>query len=381
MVTTGASLCVKCGLCLAECPTYLASTNEARSPRGRIALIQALEAGAIAPSAHLNDLLGSCLLCRRCERICPSGVPFGSIMDRGRARLGRFRPLRERLAVALVVRPRVMQKALAAASILQRVLPADSLVRQLLARRQQDSGPLRPFYPAAGRKRGSVGLFTGCSGRLLDADALQGAVKLLTRAGYDVHLPAGQVCCGALDAHAGNQERARTLQERNEAAFGSIEGLGAVVSVASGCGAHLAGYPGLGELHRDIGEFLLQASVVERLRFRPLKERVLVHVPCTLENVLRAGGAAFELLRAVPGLEVEALGTRGGCCGAGGLTFLSYRQMSRSLRRPLVEQIERSAPRYVVTSNAGCGLHLQQGAGTPEYLHPVTLLARQLMED
>jgi len=381
VVTTGASLCVKCGLCLAECPTYRVSSNEARSPRGRIALVQALEAGAIAPSAHLNDLLGSCLLCRRCERICPSGVPYGAIMDAGRARLGSFRLLRERLATALVTRPRLMQKALAAAGFLQRVLPADSLLRQLVARRQRVSGPLQPFYPAAGRKRGNVGLFIGCSGRLLDADALQGAVKLLTRAGYDVHLPAGQLCCGALDAHGGNLERARTLQERNQAVFGAIEGLGAVVSVASGCGAHLAGYPELGALHRDIGEFLRQVSAVERLRFRPLKERVLVHVPCTLENVLRSGDAAFGLLQAIPGLEIEELGTRGGCCGAGGLTFLSHERMSRTLRRPLVEQIERSSPRYVVTSNAGCGLHLQQGAGTPEYLHPVTLLARQLLED
>ena len=380
-MTTGASLCVKCGLCLAECPTYLASSNEANSPRGRVALIQALEAGTIAPSAHLNELLGSCLLCRRCERICPSGVPFGSIMDTGRERLGWYRPLRERLAAALITRPRALQKALAAAGLLQRLLPGESLARQVLARRDRDAGPLRRFYPACGRKRGNVGLFPGCSGRLLDAEALQGAVKLLTWAGYDVHVPQAQVCCGALDAHGGNLRRAHALQQKNEAVFGAIEELDALVSVAGGCGAHLAGYPGTGALHKDISEFLLDASVPQRLRFRPLVERVLVHVPCTLENVLRSGDAPLELLAAIPGLQIEELGSRGGCCGAGGLTFLSHPRLSRALRQPLVGQIERSAPRYVLTSNAGCGLHLQQGADSPEYLHPVTLLARQLMTD
>lgn len=381
MSPSDTSRCVKCGLCLAECPTYLLTTNEAHSPRGRIALVQAMDSGALPPSAHLHELLDDCLLCRRCERICPSGVPFGRIMDAGRARTRDFNPLRERAAIALVTRPRITEKLVTAAGLVSALVPAGSLVSRLVDRSRSFQPPGSGFYPAVGKERGRVGLFTGCSGRLLDAEALHSAVSLLVHAGYGVHLPKEQVCCGALDAHGGNAGRAKALQERNESAFGGLGELEAVVSVASGCGAHLVGYPGLGPLHRDISDFLRDVPLAERLRFRPLGARALVHTPCTLENVLQASEAVTSLLQLIPGLELEVLGVRGSCCGAGGLTFLSHPGMSEKLRAPFVEQILRSTPDFVVTSNAGCGFHLQKGAGQPEYLHPVTLLARQLITD
>src|SRR5204863_7026454 len=41
--------------------------------------------GRAAPSASLVSHLDLCLQCRACETACPSGVPFGLIMERGRA--------------------------------------------------------------------------------------------------------------------------------------------------------------------------------------------------------------------------------------------------------------------------------------------------------
>ena len=381
MATTDTSRCVKCGLCLAECPTYLLTGSEACSPRGRIALVQALEANAMAPSPRSRELLGRCLLCRRCERICPSEVAFGKILDEGRRRVRRYLPLQERMAVALLSRWGLAQRMLGLAAPLRRLLPAGSRLSELLKRRKVGQSPLAAHYPAREKRRGRVGLFTGCSGSLLDAEALRSASKLLAQAGFEVHVPADQVCCGALDLHSGNPRRAERLQQRNLAAFAALGELDAVVSLASGCGARLSEYPAGNFTHMDVCEFLWRKGAIETLRFRPLRESVLVHTPCTLENVLRQSDAVFRLLERVPGLDVRELGRRGACCGAGGLTFLSFPHMSRELRQPLVEQVETSAPRFVVTSNAACGLHLQEGARDAEYLHPVTLLARQLIRE
>src|SRR3546814_20170178 len=82
-----ADLCVKCGLCLPHCPTYQETRNEADSPRGRIMLMQGLASGMIGHSDSLQSHLDGCLSCRSCERVCPATVPYGELIDAGRAML------------------------------------------------------------------------------------------------------------------------------------------------------------------------------------------------------------------------------------------------------------------------------------------------------
>src|SRR6266550_990038 len=76
--------CISCGLCLNDCPTYRVLGDEADSPRGRIQLIRTVVASPAAPSDTTVDHLEACLVCRACETACPSGVPFGRIMEGAR---------------------------------------------------------------------------------------------------------------------------------------------------------------------------------------------------------------------------------------------------------------------------------------------------------
>src|SRR5512134_1828702 len=84
---TGADLsqCVRCGLCLQHCPTYVETGLETESPRGRLYLIQALTTGLVEPTENALGHLDQCLQCRNCEAVCPSGVPYGRIMEHARA--------------------------------------------------------------------------------------------------------------------------------------------------------------------------------------------------------------------------------------------------------------------------------------------------------
>src|SRR5437868_14943574 len=76
--------CISCGLCLNDCPTYRVLGDEADSPRGRIQLIRMLVRTDEPPADDLVRHLDACLVCRACETVCPTGVPFGRIMEGAR---------------------------------------------------------------------------------------------------------------------------------------------------------------------------------------------------------------------------------------------------------------------------------------------------------
>ena len=81
------SRCVHCGLCLQYCPTYTTLGLETESPRGRLYTIKAISEGLIEPTPNALGHLDLCLQCRNCESVCPSGVPFGRIMEGARAEI------------------------------------------------------------------------------------------------------------------------------------------------------------------------------------------------------------------------------------------------------------------------------------------------------
>ena len=57
--------------------------EEGLSPRGRIAAMRAVDAGAPA-DATFARLMQTCVQCRACETACPSAVPFGRLMEGAR---------------------------------------------------------------------------------------------------------------------------------------------------------------------------------------------------------------------------------------------------------------------------------------------------------
>ena len=214
--------CVHCGLCLSACPTYTQLGVETESPRGRLALMKAVNEGRTPITDRIASHWDLCLQCRACEAVCPSGVPYGRIMEQTRAQvldqgmrsdnmktISRWflraalpHPGRLRFGAYLL---RAYQRSglqwLIRRSGLLRLLPGTlgSFESQIPALGGRFFGPSDQVHPAKGSRRMTVGLLSGCVMPLVHGDTMDAAVEVLTRNGCEVVTPKGQGCCGFVE--------------------------------------------------------------------------------------------------------------------------------------------------------------------------------------
>ena len=403
----GLRACVHCGICLPQCPTYRVLGQEVDSPRGRIYLMRAAAEGRIEPSPTLARHLDLCLGCRGCETACPSGVPFGYLLEATRAELERrgiraaetdrrtldralgLFPCPARLA-ALVRAVGLYQRSGLARAVrtLGRLAPLGRLgeMEALLPPLPPDAlEPLPERVPARGPARGRAGLLLGCVQRFFFRDVNADTARLLAAAGWEVVLPRAQGCCGALHLHAGRLGEFRGLARDLMGAFG--EDVDVVVVNAAGCGSALKEYGHwLGEAEagtfaarvRDVSEVLADAD----LPLRPLEATVAYHDACHLAHGQRLRAEPRRLLSKIPGLRLVELAESDLCCGSAGVYNLVEPAVARALGRRKAEQVRASGARVIASGNPGCIMqiarHCRELGAPVEVLHPVSLLARAL---
>lgn len=378
-LTALADRCVQCGLCLPVCPTYSLERMEPQSPRGRIALARGWALDLVDPTAAGDHHLDDCLGCRACEAVCPAGVQYGELLVRTRAvqRQRRGAGTRQRFIEWLAARPRMLAALLGLYRLGGPLLPARLRPLPLPPRGRGRPGaapgpgasasPVDPGLPAR------VELFTGCVANAYESPVRDALARLLAALGIRMDTPAGQTCCGALHAHAGELERADAMAARNRLAFGAADATAPVLTLASGC--HEAVSSALPGRTIDALDFLDRHG--GPLTFAPRPERIALHLPCTQRNVVGSVPALRRLLARVPGLEVVELDAGHGCCGAAGSNMLLDPERAGALREPLLDQFRSSGASRVLSANIGCRLHLGNGTPAPVQ-HPLELLADAL---
>src|SRR6266516_3276314 len=300
--------CVHCGFCLQACPTFLATGDEADSPRGRIELMRALEAGELAPDDPALALhLDRCLGCRGCEPVCPSGVGYGRGLAAARALIAHRRgvPALARLALAAMTGAGVSRVVYALARALRAtgvprwlagwgrlrfamgMLAATKPVRNAEFGMRNRSSPVNSAFRTPHSALTPVSLFRGCVMEGLFSHVHDATIRTLEVNGYAVREVPEQVCCGALH----------------------------------------------------------DATVA----YDP---------PCHLLHAQRIAEPPERVLRAIPVLRMIKTPDAAQCCGSAGLFTLVEQAMSRAVLAPKLATLAEARPQVVATGNPGCLMQL-----------------------
>ncbi|MEO6835909.1 MAG: heterodisulfide reductase-related iron-sulfur binding cluster [Candidatus Tumulicola sp.] len=387
--------CIRCGLCLPACPTYLETMTETSGPRGRISLIKAVGEGRLdLLSDGFVEQMAECLDCRACEAVCPSGVAYGQLVETARTQIRRAqapaeaaRPglVRRLLLHTLFARLDIMRSAASLLRIAQRtglasvagLLGLGNAVK--LAPRIPDHFFLaRDQRIPAAHAQGSAFLHVGCIMQVAFPSVHEATVRMLKRAGLSVVIPADQGCCGAIAVHAGEMEFGRLLARRNIEAF-ERSGADVYVVNAAGCGSSLKGYaelfaadPAWSErAHRFSQRVRDVTEVLDATEFDPPLGRIDAAVtyqePCHLVHAQRVSAAPRRLLAKIPGLRLIEMDESSVCCGSAGIYNLTEPDMAARLQRRKVANITRTGAGIVATANPGCALQVASGLRAAGY--------------
>lgn len=405
--------CVHCGFCLPACPTYRETMRERSSPRGRIWLIGAVAEGRLdLRDQTFQEEMSLCLNCRACEAVCPSGVEYGKILETARAQIARLDPppvtqraVRKTVFNGLFEHPSLFRAASAAARLYQRsgarelarrsgVLERVGLAEQEALMPEMSDRFLVPgeeFWPAEGERRGTVALLAGCIMSTAYADVHRATARVLARNGFDVVVPPGQGCCGALAVHSGDLDSGRELARTNIDALSSPE-FDAVVTNAAGCGAAMREYefllrddPAYAEAAHEFSASVLDVTVfLARQGIArepgPLPMSVTYQEPCHLAHAQRATSEPRQLLDAIPDLTLVEMNESTLCCGSAGIYNVLQPDMARRLRERKLDNALDVQPEAIISANPGCMLQLQAGLRDRgidiSVMHIMTLLDR-----
>lgn len=433
--------CTHCGLCLNQCPTYRVLGWEMDSPRGRIRLMRGVTEGVYDITPRFAEHMDVCLACRACQTACPAGIGFGEMVEAARGQvlqtlpkspLSRF--TRWLVLEQLFTHPNRLNFIAGLLRFYQhsglqflarklRLIPrglreSEALLPRLPERffevgRVRAPAPIPPTPLSKGGKEGEgtrsqrVAFLSGCVMGTVYAETNEATMRVLSRNGYEVEIPRGQLCCGAIAIHAGEREIAKEMAKRNIDAFTPtptpsanppqpplVRGeLGIPILVnAAGCGVAMKEYKDLlkddaeyadkakafSERVKDASEFLAERGIVEPTN--EIRARVTYQDPCHLAHGQGIRSQPRALLAQIPGLQLIEMRDSDRCCGSAGIYNITHPDIAMQVLDEKMTNVEATQPEMIVTANAGCLLQLQLGARRAamkvEVLHVMDLLDR-----
>jgi glycolate oxidase iron-sulfur subunit len=400
--------CIRCGLCLAACPTYREYRMETASPRGRVALARKGLEGELELSPNLIEQMYGCFACMACNDLCPVGIRpaelalsmrhvqeqvrpqkwkqwlFGGLMSHsGRMEIATL-PLRlyERLGIRRFVYMLGLKRLLPA-----RFRDLEAMLPRIPQR------PLRRILPkitkAYGETHHRAGFFLGCAQSLLFADQSAATLRVLARNGCTVVAPKEIECCGMPARGYGRMDLVEKQARHNIAVFEDYD-VDYIVTDCATCGSTLKEYGSFFEGDpewagraasfsrkvRDISEFLSQIPL--RKPSRRLDVKVTYHDPCHLRRGQQVWKEPRKILSLIDGLEFVELPEADCCCGSAGSQLITHYDTSLKVLDRKIDSVAATEASILASGCPGCQMQLNTGLQRRglhvRVVHPVTLL-------
>ena len=391
----------------AMCPSYRVTRDEQHVTRGRanslrLALSGQLGAGALTSDA-MAETMQLCVSCKACKRECPTGVDMArmkievlaaraarqgySLRDRLIAGLPRYAPLAARFAPLLNLRNRM-----GALRWLSEKVAGFSARRDLPTwRRDRFDHAGESFGPATGHE---VVLWADSFNAAFEPGILRDALKVLTGAGYRVHLAKAQgrpLCCGRTYLAVGNVAAAKSEMRRSLDALEPFFARGVpLVGLEPSClysfrDEALAMLPGADSKRAAAHALLFEEFIAREIKagrfkpnLKPATQKALLHGHCH-QKAFGAMGAVEEALRLIPDMKLEKI--ESSCCGMAGAFGYQAETVDVSLamgEQSLLPAVRAAAADTVVVADGTSCRHQIADGTMRQAVHVASLIAAHL---
>ncbi|OGN98446.1 MAG: hypothetical protein A2Z71_04355 [Chloroflexi bacterium RBG_13_50_21] len=400
--------CIRCGLCLAVCPTYREHLNEISGPRGRVALARKSLEGELELSTNLVEQMNACFACLACNEICPVGIKPAELTLSMRYVQEQVKPAswKQRLFRDLISHPVRLEIATLPLRIYEhsgiRKLIYQLRLTNLLPSQVRDMEAMLPHLPqrplrqvlperidAYSKSHLRVGFFLGCAQNLLYAKESKATVRVLARNGCTVITPKDVQCCGMPARGYGRLDLVRAQAKHNIAAFEKVD-VKVIVTDCATCGSILKNYGTLlkddaewasraevfSSCVRDVSEFLAEIPLEKPMG--KIEARVTYHDPCHLRRGQKVWQQPRALLSLINGLEYIELPEADWCCGSAGSQLITHYETSTKVMDRKIDNLASTGAQIIASGCPGCQMQLNTAVQRRDLdvrvVHPVTLL-------
>ena len=388
-----ADQCMKCGFCSFFCPVYQEEKLETSVARGKNYLVKQVLGGKQEFTDELGEIIGICLLCKRCVVNCPSKTQIDRVVVGARAQMVKEKGLgfiKNFLFRTIMANRKAFGRFLKLAKAFQWTLPTtEGKIRHLpdflKALGHKRNIPtlaktflrdrVKPLYKPEGTPKMKVGFFMGCATDFIYPDLGFKLIDFLTRHGVEVVVPNTQNCCGAPIYFSGDFETGRMLADMNIKAFNDPS-IDYIVTACGTCSSSLKDYakylPDTEEQKKryeafekkikDSTEFVIDVLKIPPQDFKLKKEfegkTVTWHDPCHLVRYQNIKDQPRAILKALKGITYVEMQGADLCCGMGGSFSVYHYDLAKKIAAKKMDSIRATKADIVVTACPGCMINL-----------------------